>query len=143
MRMVYRLPSINSAALLLAIFMLAVPAFSQLPVSPPDTIKVDFTKTVIVSKSTPTLQVVVNPMLGRGSPIYGGTRTALKDLDADCVRYVRWNPFPKLCVAELEPPAIGKTSWDFSLIDPYTKDFLAAPAFRIGRVDAVHGKGRG
>jgi hypothetical protein len=29
-------------------------------------------------------------------------------------------------VAELDPPAEGKTSWDFSLIDPMTSDFLAA-----------------
>jgi hypothetical protein len=29
-------------------------------------------------------------------------------------------------VAELEPPTPQKTSWDFSLIDPMTKDFLAA-----------------
>ena len=29
-------------------------------------------------------------------------------------------------MAELEPPANGKTSWDFSLIDPMTIDFLEA-----------------
>jgi len=29
-------------------------------------------------------------------------------------------------VAELEPPTKDKTSWDFSYIDPVTKDFLAA-----------------
>jgi len=29
-------------------------------------------------------------------------------------------------VAELDPPTSDKTSWDFSLIDPYTKDFLEA-----------------
>ena len=37
-----------------------------------------------------------------------------------------WLPYPKLAVAELEPPTSQKTSWDFSLIDPMTKDFLAA-----------------
>jgi hypothetical protein len=31
-----------------------------------------------------------------------------------------------LGVAELEPPAEGKTSWDFSLIDPMTEEFLRA-----------------
>ena len=35
-------------------------------------------------------------------------------------------PYPKLAVAELEPPKDGKTSWDFSLIDPMTVDFLEA-----------------
>ena len=29
-------------------------------------------------------------------------------------------------MAELEPPTSQKTSWDFSLLDPMTKDFLAA-----------------
>ncbi|MGA2166783.1 MAG: glycosyl hydrolase family 39, partial [Terracidiphilus sp.] len=51
---------------------------------------------------------------------------AVKDLGADYVRYVPWLPYPKLAVAELEPPTAQKTSWDFSLIDPMTKDFLAA-----------------
>jgi hypothetical protein len=37
-----------------------------------------------------------------------------------------WLPYPKLGIAELEPPADGKTSWDFSLIDPMTIDFLDA-----------------
>ena len=49
-----------------------------------------------------------------------------KDLGADYVRYVPWLPYPKLGVAELEPPAGDKTSWDFSLIDPMTIDFLNA-----------------
>ena len=48
----------------------------------------------------------------------------MKDLGADYVRYVPWLPYPKLGVAELEPPTPQKTSWDFSLIDPMTKDFL-------------------
>jgi len=50
----------------------------------------------------------------------------VKELGADYVRYVPWLPYPKLGVAELEPPTPQKTSWDFSLIDPMTKDFLAA-----------------
>ena len=106
----------------------ALPASAQLPTTPPNTIVVDFNKTVIISKSTPTLQVVVNPMIAKGSPIHDGTFAALKDLGADYVRYVPWNPYPKLSVAELDPPTADKTSWDFSLIDPYTKDFLAATA---------------
>ncbi len=42
------------------------------------------------------------------------------------MRYVPWLPYPKLGVAELQPPSNGKTSWDFSLIDPMTIDFLNA-----------------
>jgi hypothetical protein len=42
------------------------------------------------------------------------------------VRYVPWLPYPRLAVAELEAPTKDKTSWDFSLIDPMTIDFLKA-----------------
>jgi hypothetical protein len=74
-----------------------------------------------VSKTTPTLQVVVNPPLRPGSAIHDSVFRALKDLGADYVRYVPWLPYPKLAVAELEPGA-----WDTSLIDPMTVDFLHA-----------------
>jgi Glycosyl hydrolases family 39 len=89
-------------------------------------VDIDWNKTVIVSKSTATLQVVTNPMLNPGSPIHDGSFSALKALGADYVRYVPWLPYPKVAVAELEPPTKEKTSWDFTYIDPVTKDFLAA-----------------
>ncbi len=81
---------------------------------------------IMVSKSTPTLQVVGNPMLRRGAAMHDGSFSALKDLGADYVRYVPWFPYPKLVVAELDAPDGGKTSWDFSLIDPMTIDFFDA-----------------
>jgi hypothetical protein len=83
-------------------------------------------KTTVVSVSTPTLQVVVNPPLRPGQPLSAASYKAVKDLGADYVRYVPWLPYPRLAVAELEPPTAQKTSWDFSLIDPMTRDFLAA-----------------
>ncbi len=89
-------------------------------------LKVDWEKTVVVSQSIPTLQVVVNPPLRPGQPLGEAAYQAVKDLGADYVRYVPWLPYPKLGVAELEPPTPQKTSWDFSLIDPMTKDFLNA-----------------
>jgi hypothetical protein len=89
-------------------------------------VEIDWNKTVVVSKSTPTLQVVTNPMLNPGAPIHDGSFAALKALGADYVRYVPWLPYPKIAVAELEAPTKDKTSWDFTYIDPVTKDFLAA-----------------
>ncbi len=77
-------------------------------------------------KTASTLQVVVNPLLRRGSPIHDASFTALKNLGADDVRYVPWHPYPRFAVAELEPPTVKSTSWDFSLIDPMTIDFLNA-----------------
>jgi hypothetical protein len=79
-----------------------------------------------ISKTTPTLQVVVNPPLRRGSAIHDRVFSELKSLGADYVRYVPWVPYPRLAVAELEPPGPDKTSWDFSLIDPMTIDFFNA-----------------
>lgn len=78
------------------------------------------------SKTTPTLQVVVNPPLRPGEALGEASYKAVKELGADYVRYVPWLPYPRLAVAELEPPTARKTSWDFSVIDPMTKDFLAA-----------------
>jgi hypothetical protein len=87
---------------------------------------VHWDKVVRVSQTSATLQVVVNPPLRRGTPLHDNAFQALRNLGADYVRYVPWLPYPKLGVAELEPPRDGKTSWDFSLIDPMTIDFLEA-----------------
>ena len=87
---------------------------------------VQWDKVIRTSQTTPTLQVVVNPPLQRGTPVHDNAFQSLHDLGADYVRYVPWLPYPKLGVAELEPPKDGKTSWDFSAIDPMTIDFLEA-----------------
>lgn len=100
----------------------------QLRAQAPVRIDIDWSKTLIVSKSTATLQVVTNPMLNSGSPIHDGSFEALKALGADYVRFVPWLPYPKIAVAELEPPTQNRTSWDFTYIDPVTKDFLASTA---------------
>jgi hypothetical protein len=89
-------------------------------------VTIHWDKTTVVSKSSPTLQVVVNPPLKHGDPLNIGAYKAVKELGADYVRYVPWLPYPRLGVAELEPPTPQKTSWDFSVIDPMTKDFFAA-----------------
>lgn len=92
----------------------------------PVTVSVHWDKILRISQTTPTLQVVVNPPLQRGTSAHDNALKALHDLGADYVRYVPWLPYPKLAVAELEPPKDGKTSWNFSLIDPMTTDFLEA-----------------
>ncbi len=89
-------------------------------------LKIDWSKTTFESKSTPTLQVVVNPMLLRGSKMHDGSFAALKMLGAEYVRYVPWLPYPKQAVAELEPPTKEKTSWEFKYIDPALEDFMKA-----------------
>jgi len=105
------------------LFFLAIPALGQ---AQKDSLVVDWGQTQLISKSVATLQVVVNPPLRRGSPIHDPSFAALAALGCDYVRYVPWLPYPKLAVAELRPPADRQTSWDFSLIDPMTLDFLQA-----------------
>ena len=92
----------------------------------PDEVTVDWAKTIRVSQSTPTLQVVVNPQLLRGAKLHDSSFAALHMLGADYVRYVPWLPYPRQAVAELSAPADGKTSWDFSHIDPTLDDFMKA-----------------
>ena len=101
--------------------------FAQEPVAThrPE-IKVKWQHTLRISQSTPTLQVVVNPMLSPGAPLHNGAFDAVKALGADYVRYVPWLPYPKMAVAELKPPTAHDTYWDFSHIDPITTDFFAA-----------------
>ncbi|MCC7156149.1 MAG: glycosyl hydrolase family 39 [Bryobacterales bacterium] len=108
-----------SASVFLAIIAISVPAAAQ-------KVEAQWDKVERISRTTATLQVVVNPPLRRGSPIHDRVFAELKALGADYVRYVPWLPYPKLGVAELEPPTKEKTSWDFSLIDPMTIDFLEA-----------------
>ena len=91
---------------------------------PTQTISFDWDNVVCISKSNATLQAVVTPLMSPDSPLHGQVWSALKDLDAPFVRYVPWLPYPKLAVAELEPPTKDSTSWDFSLIDPYTTQFF-------------------
>ncbi len=92
----------------------------------PAHLTIDWDKVTVVSKTTPTLQVVVNPPLRPGRTLGGAAYQALKDLGADGVRYAAWLPYPRLAVAELRPPTPQATSWDFSVIDPMTAAFLAA-----------------
>ena len=103
---------------------------SQAQASAPETatLTVDWAKVLRTSRTTATLQVVVNPPLRRGGSIHDQAFKAVKDLGCDYVRYVPWLPYPRLGVPALEPPANGRTSWDFSLIDPMTLDFLDAQA---------------
>jgi hypothetical protein len=112
---------------LLTIFVfLVATAVPSLGADRVEEVKVNWSQVERVSKTTATLQVVVNPLLRRGSPIHDQAFQALRNLQADYVRYVPWFPYPKLAVAELEPPSIDRTFWDFSLIDPMTLDFLGS-----------------
>ena len=118
-----RIDPVPSSAATIILLFCALGAIAQ---DQPTRIVVHWKKVLRTTQTAPTLQVVVNPPLQRGTPVHDKAFKSLQDLGADYVRYVPWLPYPKLGVAELEPPKDGKTSWDFSLIDPMTIDFLEA-----------------
>lgn len=121
-----RSPPAFSTRLILLSLGLVAPWLRGAATPGPVEISLDWNNVVMESKTTPSLQVVVNPLLAKGSPIHDAAFKALADLGADYVRYVPWLPYPRQAVAELEPPAGGRTSWDFSLIDPAMVDFMQA-----------------
>ncbi len=108
---------INSFYKLQVFFCIACFAFVQKSFAQADTISIDWNKTISVSKTTATLQVVENPMVRPSSPIHKKVFEALKNLNANYVRYVPWFPYPKLAVAELKAPTKTETSWDFTYLD--------------------------
>lgn len=114
--------------LIVAGLLLSVVEIAAAQASP---LHINWNKTIRVSRSTPTLQVVVNPMLREGSPIYEESFAALRDLEAEYVRYGAWYPYPRLSVAELEPPGKDSTYWDFRLLDEVLFDFLEATSGHI------------
>ncbi len=87
---------------------------------------INWNATTMINNTTPTLQVVVNPPLQPGQPLGTAAFTAVSALGPDSMRFAAWYPNPKLAIAELLPPTPQGTSWDFSLIDPIVKRFLAS-----------------
>ena len=119
-----------------AILLLAscLPASAQQTTSPPR-LSVDWSKTLRTSVSTPTLQVVVNPKLRPDEIVRKMAYASLRDLDPEYARYVPWFPYPRMAVAELQPPTADKTSWDFGLVDPPAVDFFEATKGRNGYIN--------
>ncbi len=112
------------AAMILSAILVATQGAAEAPAS----VSARWSNVIGISPTTPTLQVVVNPMLRPGSPISHRAFQALHRLKANFVRFVPWLPYPQLAVAELKPPADGRTFWDFKLIDPMVRNFMRAAA---------------
>jgi len=85
---------------------------------PPVRIDVHWDKVVRVSKTIPTILYIGTPKTKRGSPLHDPMLKAIQELGADDVRYAPCNLYPRLSIAELEPPTKTSTSWDFSRLIP-------------------------
>ena len=91
-------------------FVLLVPFFALSAFAQEQAAKltIHWDKVERVSKTTPTLQVVVNPPLRRGTPVHDNAFGALHDLRADYVRFVPWLPYPKLARRRTRAAAAGQ-----------------------------------
>ena len=87
---------------------------------------VHWDKTIRVSQTTPTLQVVVNPPLRRGTPVHDNAFRALQDLGRTMCAMCRGCLIRDWEWPNWSRPKTDETSWDFSVIDPMTIDFLEA-----------------
>lgn len=86
----------------------------------------NWTKTATIAKTTLAMEVCVEPPMRREKETHDPLYHTLSDLQGDYSRLAFWFPYPKLAVAELEPPTIDKVSWDFTLLDPIVIDFMKA-----------------
>jgi hypothetical protein len=87
---------------------------------------VNWRSTVRRSQTILTTHLWTAPPLRRGSPVHDRAFQALRDLDADLVRFLPWFTHPRVSVPELRPPSESESFWDFRLLDPFVEDFMAA-----------------
>lgn len=105
------------------ILLAATAAFAQ--ANPPQ-LSVDWKTITGTTRTTITLQVVENPPLRPGSSLHDAAWANLAALHTDMTRLALWYPYPRLAVAELQPPTPANTSWNFAAIDPIVSDFFRA-----------------
>ncbi len=122
------------ASLLSLLLVIAMPMFGENS-SNQGNLKVDWGKVVAVSRATATALLDASPPMRRGSELSRQIFRALHDLQCDYVRYDPYLAYPKLAVAELEPPKDGKIFWDASFMDPLVSDFMDAVDGRPVSVD--------
>ena len=68
-------------------------------------VEVDWSAVVRVSRTTSTLQMVMNPLVSRASPVHDVVYAQLAALNSSYSRFQAWFPYPRLSVAELFPPS--------------------------------------
>jgi len=89
-------------------------------------VQIHWDRVTRISQTKPTLLYGATPITWRDAPLHDRILQTLTELGADDVRYGVGGPYPRMGVAELEPPSATTTSWDFTYLDPVTEDFLNA-----------------
>ena len=82
------------------LLLLLAPLLSAQP-----TVTVDWSNVTLVTTTTPTLQLVGNPLILRQSPIHDAVFSNLRRLNTTYARYATWFPYPGLSVPSLDPPS--------------------------------------
>ena len=102
--------------------------FAQNQVRPEDRVRVmsNWNNVIAESRTSVSVSICVEPPLRRMSPIHDQLFDAINGLNTNFLHFQPWRPYPRIAVAELEPPHDGKTSWDFSTLDPIVIDFMKA-----------------
>ena len=67
----------------------------------------NWSETLRTLRTATGFQTVVNPVTTRESPYHDQVYEKISSLKAPFQRYVPWLPYPRLGIAELEPPSIG------------------------------------
>lgn len=98
-------------------------------------LKIDWTRPKRANRTTITLQAVANPLLRPGSVTHDNAWKSMRDLGSSHARLALWYPYPRMSVAELSQPAVARTDWDFSIMDPLVGDFFSAMGERPSVLD--------
>jgi hypothetical protein len=118
-----RAGAILVAAMMMAVVPAVVYSAGRTP-SPPAPVVLEIAADVVgTSKTLLTLEVCPEPLMLRGGPIHAQAYEALRALNMSFMRLQPWFPYPRLGIAELEPPQADRTFWNFELIDPIFEDF--------------------
>jgi hypothetical protein len=108
--------------------LLSTASLAQNFVKPEDRVRVNsnWDHVIAESRTSVSVSICVEPPLRRTSPIHDQLFNAITGLDTNFLHFQPWRPYPRIAVAELEPPHDGKTFWDFSVLDPIVIDFMKA-----------------
>ncbi|CAF1184471.1 unnamed protein product, partial [Didymodactylos carnosus] len=96
-------------------------------------VTIDWNDITHTSNTSLTLLVVENPLLRRESPIHDTVFQSLNQLQTDYTRFLTWYPYPRLAVAELEPPSGLSQCKNV----PYLSNLTLTCALSGGRINKI------
>ena len=97
--------------LLATLLLLQLRTSTPSPTPAPAAVAIDWRNASITTGAVPTYLDQVNPAMSRTSDIHDAIFARIKELGADRVRYLHWDPFPRISLPEPSAPSAGRTSW--------------------------------